>query len=285
MPTNDAPTLPRALLPAIVAAALLALAMLLGHALKPLLNRPVQALRVDGLLAHVTPRQVAGAAAIVPGTRLFDIDLDALRGQVQSLPWVSHARVSRVWPGRIAVRIWERKPYARWGEDGLVDEDGVAFTPPAQDLPQGLPRLAGPAGREAEVMQAYQAIAETLAGGVFAPDGLRLDARGSWTLHSAGGIELRLGEDDPRSKIALLQGAVTRTLSDKLDQVAYVDLRYSNGFAVGWNNGAAACQPAKGAAPAAAQPDCGRKDAPPAASASARLPAAAAKAAGGKPHE
>jgi len=288
MPMNDAPTLPRALLPAIVAALLLAVAMLLGHALRPLLNRPLQALRVDGQLLHLTPQQIAAAAAIAPGARLFDVRLDAVRAQVESLPWVAHARVSRVWPGRIAVRVWERKPYALWGDKGLVDEEGVAFTPPQQDLPQGLPRLAGPDGREAEVMQNYQAIAETLAGSAFAPDGLRLDARGSWTLHSAGGIELRLGEDDPRSKIALLQGAVTHTLADKLDQVAYIDLRYSNGFAVGWKDSGpcpAAPTTKKGAAPGTARPDCGRKDATQAMNATARPPAAGAKAAEGNKHE
>jgi cell division protein FtsQ len=284
MPMNDAPTLPRALLPAIVAAALLAVLMLLGHALKPLLNRPLQALRIDGQLLHLTPQQIAAAAAIAPGARLFDVSLDAVRAQVESLPWVAHARVSRVWPGRIAVRVWERKPYALWGDKGLVDEEGVAFTPPAQDLPQGLPRLAGPDRREAEVMQDYQAIAETLAGGAFAPDGLRLDARGSWTLHTAGGIELRLGEDDPRSKTALLQGAVMHTLGDKLDQVAYIDLRYSNGFAVGWKD-AGPCPTTKGAAPGTARPDCGRKDASQAMNAPARPPAAGAKAAEGNKHE
>jgi cell division protein FtsQ len=296
MPMNDAPTLPRALLPAIVAAALLAGLALLAHGLKPLLNRPVQSLRVDGQLRHVTPRQVAEAAAIPPGMHLFDVDLNAVRNQVQTLPWVGHARVSRVWPGRIAVRVWERTPYALWGDHGLVDQEGAAFTPSPQDLPQGLPHLAGPDGREAEVMRDYQAMAETLAGSVFAPDGLRLDARGSWTLHSAGGIELRLGDDDPRGKIALLQGAVLRTLADKLDQVAYVDLRYSNGFAVGWNNGAGPCPVTAAAVPATPAPDyCGRKDAAHAGNAAAKPPATGAKttgakakaaqAAGGKQHE
>ena len=64
MPMNDAPTLPRALLPALAVAALLGLAMLLGHALKPALNRPVQALRIDGQLSRLSARQVAEAAAL-----------------------------------------------------------------------------------------------------------------------------------------------------------------------------------------------------------------------------
>jgi cell division protein FtsQ len=295
MPVNDAPTLPRALLPAIVAAAAVAALLLLGHALRPALNRPLQALRVDGQFVHLRPRQIAEAAAIAPGARLFDVDLDAVRGRVEALPWVAHARVSRVWPGRIALRVWERKPYALWGDKGLVDDDGHAFTPPPAELPQDLPRLAGPEGREAEVMQDYQEMAQALAGSAFAANGLQLDARGAWTLSTVAGIELRLGGDDPRGKLGLLQGAVLSTIGDKLDQVAYVDLRYSNGFAVGWKNAGGPCPAGssarlagetRGAAPGSARPDCGRKDASQATNAPARPKGAAgAPAAEGSKHE
>ena len=236
MPVNDAPTLPRALLPAIVAAAVVTVLLLLGHALKPLLDRPVQALRIDGQFEHLRPQQIAAAAGVAAGTRLFDVDLDAVRSRVETLPWVAHARVTRVWPGRLALRVWERKPYALWGDKGLVDDEGHAYTPSADELPQDLPRLAGPEGRETEVMQDYQQLAQALAGSAFASNGLQLDARGAWTLATVAGIELRLGSEDPRGKLVVLQGPVLRTLADKLDQVAYVDLRYSNGFAVGWKS-------------------------------------------------
>lgn len=283
MPMNDAPTLPRALLPAITAAAAVAALLLLGHALRPLLNRPVQALRVDGQFTHLKAGRIAAAAGVAAGTPLFDLQLDAVRSRVEALPWVAHARVSRVWPGRVAVRVWERKPYALWGDKGLVDDEGHAFTPPAAELPQDLPRLAGPEGREAEVMLAYRQLAQALAGSAFAADGLRLDARGAWTLSTVAGIELRLGGDDPRGKLDELQGPVLRTLADKLDQVAYVDLRYSNGFAVGWKNNGGAC-PAKGTAPGSARPDCGRKDASQAMNAPAQ-PAAAAGARAAEGHK
>lgn len=285
MPMNDAPTLPRALLPAAVAVAAITVLLLLGHALKPLLNRPVQALRIDGALTHLNARQIADAAAIAPGTPLFDIQLNAVRKQVEALPWVAHARVSRVWPARVALRVKERKPFALWGDKGLVDDEGHAFTPAAAELPQDLPRLAGPDGREAEVMQDYQQMAQALAGTAFAANGLQLDARGAWTLSTVAGIELRLGSDDPRGKLAVLQGPVLNTIGDKLDQVAYVDLRYSNGFAVGWKNNGGAC-PARNVAPGSARPDCGRKDASQAMNAPARpTGAAGAKAAEGSKHE
>lgn len=285
MPMNDAPSLPRALLPAAAAVALLGLALLLGHELRPLFNRPVQALRVDGTLSHLQPQQIAAAAQITPDTRLFDVDLGAVRARVESLPWVAHARVTRIWPGRIAVRVWERQPYARWGDKGLVDSEGVAFTPAAQDLPEGLPQLSGPAGRETEVMRDYQQLAQALQGSPFAPAGLELDARGDWTFHTAAGMELRLGQNDPLGQAAVLLGAVSRGLAGHLEQVAYIDLRYSNGFAVGWKEDSSGCANGKNTAPAAARSGCSRKDAAPASNASAKPVAAAAKAAKESKHE
>jgi cell division protein FtsQ len=237
MSADDAPALPRVLLPALVSGAVLALALLLGHAATPWFNLPVEALRVDGQLDHLQPAQVAAAAGIAPGSLLFDVDLEAVRGRVEALPWVARARVARVWPHRLALRVWEREPVARWGDDGLVDAQGQTFIPAAKDLAaglaDGLPRLAGPAGRAGEVLAAYRSLGKALAGSDFTPAGLKLDARGAWTLVTAGGLELRLGEDDPVDKAGLILGPVSRTLAGKLGEVAYIDLRYTNGFAVG----------------------------------------------------
>jgi cell division protein FtsQ len=257
MSAEDAPALPRALLPALVSGALLAAALLLGRAAAPWFNLPVEALRIDGQLNHVQPAQVAATAGIAPGTLLFEVDLEAVRSHVEALPWVARARVARVWPRRIAVRVWEREPVARWGDDGLVDTQGQTYTPPAKDLAEGaadgLPRLAGPPGRAAEVLAAYRGLGKALAGSDFTPAGLKLDARGAWTLVTTAGLELRLGEDDPVDKAGLILGAVSRTLAGKLGEVAYIDLRYTNGFAVGPASNGIAVGPAA-PAPAPQEP-------------------------------
>ncbi|MDR3415686.1 MAG: cell division protein FtsQ/DivIB [Nevskia sp.] len=261
MPMGDTTVLPwLRLLPAIVAATLLAAAVLLSPVFKQVLDQPVQTLRVDGTLTRLRPQQIAAAAAVEPGALLFDLDLEAVRSRVEALPWVAHARVTRIWPARLAVRVWERQPYALWGDKSLVDDEGVVFTPLARDLPDGLPRLDGPAGREATVMRDYRELAAALGSGAFAPKGLKLDARGSWTLYTAGGLELRLGEDDPRDKVGLILGTVSRTLAPQLDRVSYIDLRYRNGFAVGWANGSKEQCSEAHTAPGPARPDCVAKN-------------------------
>src|SRR6266568_7452992 len=46
------------------------------------------------------------------GKNIFQIPIDERRHKLLAVDWVEHASVSRVWPNRIAVRIWERRPVA-----------------------------------------------------------------------------------------------------------------------------------------------------------------------------
>ncbi len=241
MAGNDTPTLPRAVMPLLVTAAALITALFAGRAVQPALNRPLNSLRIDGALTHLSAAQIAAAAALMPRTRIFDADLGTLRNRVEALPWVGHARVSRVWPDTLDIRVWERVPAARWGDNQLLDSEGDAFAPPASDLQpaviQALPQLSGPVGRETEVMGAFSGLSTALQGSEFAPVGLVLDARGEWRMQTARGIELRLGDGDPLAHVPPLLGTISRTLAAFLDQIEYIDLRYSNGFSVGWING------------------------------------------------
>lgn len=237
MNEQDRRPLPRYLVPALIAAALLIAGIVLANRLRPALNRPVTALRIEGTMTRLDAATITAAVNEEATPRLFDVDLDAVRQRVESLPWVAHARVSRIWPDRIAVRVTERVPFARWGEASLIDSESRVFAPPASEIPEGLPQLTAPPGHEAEAAAVFQGLDKALADGPFKLSGLSLDARGEWRLQTLIGIELRLGQGEPLAKLDLLQGAVRHTLADQLDRVSSIDLRYANGFSVGWKDG------------------------------------------------
>jgi cell division protein FtsQ len=46
------------------------------------------------------------------GMSIFQIPIDERRRKLLAVDWVEQASVSRVWPNRLVVRIWERKPVA-----------------------------------------------------------------------------------------------------------------------------------------------------------------------------
>lgn len=233
------PVLPRGVVAALVSVGAVLATALAVHLLRPQFDLPLTALRVDGDLRRLTPAQIAAAAAVVPGIHLFDADLVAVRERIEALPWVAHARVSRLWPDRVTIRVRERQPVARWGDAALVDVENHSFTPAPGEAPEGLPRLSGPDGREADVVAAFHALEAALEGSRFKPVALAMDARGEWIATTVDGIALRFGAEDPVTRAPILLGPATRALAEHFEQVASIDLHYSNGFAVGWKNGVA----------------------------------------------
>ncbi|MGQ0699141.1 MAG: cell division protein FtsQ/DivIB [Panacagrimonas sp.] len=197
-------------------------------------DAPLTQLEVRGDFQHLRPEDVRTAAQAFSASSFFSADLDGLRDSVAALPWVARVRAERRWPGAVSVRVWEREAFARWNDNALLDAEARAFSPRASDVPIGLPHLGGVAGHEAEVADTWQRIAPQLQNTALALEGLAMDARGEWTARATNDIELRFGRALPDERMPTLIDVTLRTLDGRWGQVQYIDLRYTNGFAVGW---------------------------------------------------
>ncbi|MDH3433054.1 MAG: cell division protein FtsQ, partial [Gammaproteobacteria bacterium] len=127
---------------------------------------------------------------------------------------------------------------AIWGERGLLNVRGELFVTDARHIPAELPRLSGPESRAADVAQRYLEVRERLI-----PVGLdvrrvHLDARGAWDMTLQNGVEVRLGRRDVDERTDLFLDIVADIINGRGNDIDYVDMRYSNGFTIGWNNGA-----------------------------------------------
>lgn len=237
-----------------LSAVAIAATLVSGRLLVGRFDAPLRDLAVSGAVRHVTPDEVRGALATALDTHLFELDLVALRQAIETLPWVAHAQVSRIWPSRLMVRITEREVLARWGERQALSTEGVVFTPGRQPLPGGLPQLDGAPGREREVMRVYGALVDRLSETPLALAGLSEDARGEWTATTRQGVILKLGRTAPLDQAVRLKDIVLPALAGRLEQVHHIDLRYDNGFAVGWRDPAAHPAPASSSSTVSAAP-------------------------------
>ena len=107
--------------------------------------------------AHTGRDAVVEAARVRHGDPLLDVDAARVRADVERLPWVAAATVSRSWPGTVHVRIRERTPVALApAGDGwaLVDGGGRVLERVAE-APDGVPVLAGvrPAGEPGSTLR------------------------------------------------------------------------------------------------------------------------------------
>lgn len=200
---------------------------------------PVRQVQVGGNFRYLDPARLKSALAGVVGGSFFAVDVRAVRAAALALPWVQSAAVRREWPGTLVVRVVERVPYARWGADALVTAAGTVFRPRRIPPLPALPELHGPAGTEALVLRRYREY-----GALLAAAGLRLvrvdlDARRSWSLGLAGGVRLHLGRADPTQRLKRFLSVYPAAFAGRVGDIAVVDLRYTNGFAVRWKRPAA----------------------------------------------
>ena len=84
-----------------------------------------------------------------------------------------------------------------------------------------------------------------------APTGLRvagvtLDDRRAWRLQTDSGFALELGRADTRRRLQRFVQAWPSVFIDRVDELQRVDLRYSNGFSVRWQQANAKTDNSKG---------------------------------------
>jgi cell division protein FtsQ len=231
------------------------------------LNQPIRTVRVTGSFQHIAPGQIEQIVARqVRGQGLLTVKLAAVGRAIHTLPWVDAVSVERDWPYGLSVLVVEQVAAARWGRDGLVNSGGVLFAAGIERFPPGLARLSGPDGSESEVTQRYLAMQRRLFGPSWAApvrdrqaparsafqsapgDGVsqqgltitavRLDARGAWQLDLANGITVRLGRSQVDERFEKFMSAALGIVRHRAGDISYVDMRYTNGFAIGWRSGA-----------------------------------------------
>jgi len=196
---------------------------------------PVSRVSVAGNLKHLDRQLlVARVQPLLAGAGFMTVDLEAIRAALVELPWVADVSIQRLWPDQLMIAVTEQEAIARWGKDGLLNRRGEVFRPqPLGDVEQ-LPALFGPDGMSGDVVARYAEMRALLAEQKLALASLGTDERGSWSAILQNGVVLRLGTGDVLKKMRRFLRIYSDELSQQFGNVAYIDLRYGNGLAVGW---------------------------------------------------
>jgi cell division protein FtsQ len=217
-----------------VVAAALGLFMLARVAL----DQPLRRVAVQGRFQRVNALDIEKAVRGRVGKQgLVSVDLDSVSAAVRQLPWVDRASVARSWPNGLSVHVVEQTPVARWGESGLVNLRGELFVNDLRHIPAELPELVGPPGSEAQMTGRYLAAQGRLAEAGMQLRRLRLDERGTWEFSLDNDVLLRMGRDDVDARFDRFMATAARIVASRALEISYVDMRYANGFAIGWRSG------------------------------------------------
>jgi cell division protein FtsQ len=209
-----------------------------GWLLSMALDRPVRHIEVEGRFQRVAPVEIEQAVAPFAATGFLSIDLATVRRSLEKIAWVDRAQVERSWPNGLRVFITEQVPAAKWGVDGLLNTRGELFLRDARHMPPELPQLEGPEGSEAEVAKLYLDTYPRLLAVGMRLARVELDPRGAWELSLSNGVVVRLGRQDVAERLERFITVASPLVATRAAEITFVDLRYSNGFSVGWNAGA-----------------------------------------------
>lgn len=192
---------------------------------------PLAKLRVSGDFKRVSAEELR--AVVLPYVRsgFFAVRLPQVQDAVERLPWVERAHVSKRWPDVLEVSVVEHQPFARWGSDRMLSEQGRLFPVPGGLKNLKLPQLGGPDMKVRDVVALYKASSALFASTGLDVSWLQMDARGSWSLGLSNGLQIFVGRDDTRARLERFARVLPQLL-DPQCPVVRADLRYTNGFTV-----------------------------------------------------
>ena len=116
----------------------------------------------------------------------------------------------------------------------MLNPAGDRFAPKGKVDERGLPLLAGPEGSEHTLAERYvqfEPMVQSVGVGIRR---LSMDERRAWSAVLTNGMELVLGRDAQQQRLARFVAVYPKVLAPRIQQIAAVDLRYTNGFAVRW---------------------------------------------------
>ncbi|HTJ95694.1 MAG TPA: cell division protein FtsQ/DivIB [Pararobbsia sp.] len=225
----------------LIASALYALVALaiLGTGARWMTQRPafaLHAIQIDGDTDHVNALTVRQTIADHLKGNFFTVNLETARAAFESMPWVRHASVRRVWPDKLAVDIDAYKPLGTWGDDQMVSVDGELFTANQGEVEGDLPAFDGPEGSEHDVVARYHDFETWFAPLHARPVELTLSPRYAWTVKLSNGLQIEFGRERNAQTLASRAQRFVSSWDQTTQRwgkdIEYADLRYPNGFAV-----------------------------------------------------
>ena len=199
---------------------------------------PFKSIQIYGELSWIDRDRLNGLIMENIDGGFFSLNISQLKTQLEQQAWIESVAVRRVWPDVLQITANEQQPVAIWNGSSVINRYGEIFSPMGQELPKYLVKVSGPEGSHQLLMNHYFAIEK-----LFQEAGLRvasmdINDRRALQVILTNGVRILLGrvrnEDESAEEVQRFVTAYKGTLSPKFDEVALVDLRYTNGLAVRW---------------------------------------------------
>lgn len=202
----------------------------------------IDSLEVKGC-SILTPKEVIEIVGSSSEINILDLDISSIQTQLEELPYIKAAIVSKHFPNRLKILIKERVPICYINHDNLalIDKEGIALPLPKKHLENNLPVISGfdsdsfiyEPGHlvpDKNLLKLVSLISKTMH---FAPElysqvsEIHYQKNGNYTLYTInGGTPIYLGKENIAKQINIL-AQFQSLLHNKryLNDYQYIDLR------------------------------------------------------------
>lgn len=225
------------------------LVMTQRHSILAAIDHPIDKIQVSGAFEYLEEGRVNKLLGSLVGQGFFSVDLEMIKAEVEALPWVASATVSRVWPGQISLFVTEQEAVGVWNGLSLINPLGVTFSP--EEIPanlRGLPSLIGSenfnASKRTAMFEMFQMLQAKLTQSQLSLVSLELNARNAWEMTLSNGVGVALGSMDAGStegydklnaKVERVASVFKQKSGVDVSKIKRIDARYPNGVAIKWH--------------------------------------------------
>ena len=165
------------------------------------IDTPLSRIMVGGKFNHLQEQELAELVNTEIDGGFLSMNLNQLRQELQSHPWIHQVSVRREWPSTLKVEVVEEVPIARWGKQGFLNRLGDQLSLPENSNLQSLPVLEADFGSSQDMIAQYLLLAELLGPTDLKLTELQRDAVGAWQVETAAGVTIVLGRDKSLKKL------------------------------------------------------------------------------------
>lgn len=199
---------------------------------------PVTVLQLSGQFDYIAQDDIQSNLSDVLNNNLWLINVSEVKKKLYDHPWVREIFINKIWPNILKLELIQHTPIAKWNGKFMLTNSGKIL--PLINKNLNLPEFYAPFGQEQVLLEKYSILLEKLT-----PLGLFIskieimpdqNIQISLSNNINNTIIIKLGTIDLLDRINRFIIVYKKRLQPIISDISYVDLRYTNGVAVGWTH-------------------------------------------------
>ncbi len=194
----------------------------------------IRHIQVEGTLQHADKTKISNILQPLIHSSLFSLNQSSLHQALVALPWIKQVDIHRDFPHELIIKLNEKQVVASFNGKALIDKSGNLFTPEDKSIIAQFPEIIASKDLLPAALKDLQTLQLILASQNLKIKSLILAQRNSVTLILTNGLKILLGKQNMSARLETFLDIYPKVFENRLNQVQYIDMRYTNGMAVKW---------------------------------------------------